>query len=270
MSYRKIAAFPVVWAAVFIGLIFVFPEESRPTLFLAQGECSKALATVGCFLAAYTFEKGAYLRRAWSLNAWCYLLLFSRDIVIHVIAPGAGAMGDRIVALTGILVFAANVSSCIGAALMARAWSIAGLELPGSKGARIAVMMVAALMAVGISGSDLLVNSKALFGGNLASLHSVASDLGDIFGLALIAPVLLTAIAMRGGVLTWPWALMTASLIFWLLYDAASIIEHSLPGHAMAARATRETFRALACATEFAAGVAQRRVLTEPATPDDV
>jgi hypothetical protein len=73
--------------------------------------------------------------------------------------------------------------------------------------------------------------------------------------------VLLTAIAMRGGVLTWPWALMTASLILWLLYDAVSILEHALPGHD-AARIARETCRALACATEFAGGLAQARVLS--------
>jgi hypothetical protein len=154
-------------------------------------------------------------------------------------------------------------------ALLARAWSIAGLELPGSKAARILVMLVAAGLAVGISGSDLLVDSRALLGGDLGSMHSVGSDLGDIFGLALIAPVLLTAIAMRGGVLTWPWALLTASLIFWLLYDAVSVIEHSLPGHEVAARVVRETFRALACAAEFAAGLAQRRVLTGPANDDE-
>jgi hypothetical protein len=269
MSYRKITAFPLAWAALFVALVFVIPAESRKSLFLAQNELSKALATVGCFIAAYAFERGAYMRRAWSFNAWCYLLLLSRDLTNNLVAPDAVFLGMKVVAILGGVVFAANLSSCIGVALLARAWSIAGLELPGSRISRYAVMLVAALLAIGISGSDLLRDSHKLVGGDLAAMHHVMSDLGDIFGLALIAPVLLTAIAMRGGVLTWPWALLTASLVFWLLYDAVSIIEDSLPGHETAARVVRETFRALACATEFAAGLAQRRVLTAKTAPEE-
>jgi hypothetical protein len=269
MSYRKIASFPLVWAAIFVALALVIPAESRQTLFVAQSALSKTLATVGCFVAAYAFERGAYMRRAWSFNAWCYMLLLLRDVGTNAFAPDAAIFGIKNVAITGTLVFVANIASCIGTAMMARAWSTAGLALPGHVLARLATMLCAILLAVGISGSDLLVDSRALFGGDLASMHSVGSDLGDIFGLALIAPVLLTAIAMRGGILTWPWALMTASLIFWLLYDAASIIEHSMPGHAVAARVVRETFRALACATEFAGGLAQQRVLAVSVTAED-
>ncbi len=269
MSHRRIASFPLVWAAAFVALVLVLPSDSRTGVFLAQNELSKGLATVGCFVAAYTFERGAYMRRAWSFNAWCYLLLLSRDLTTNLVGPDAVFLGIKVVAILGGVVFAANLSSCIGVALLARAWSIAGLELPGSRTSRYAVMLVAAMLAVGISGSDLVHDSHKLFAGDLASMHHVVSDLGDIFGLALIAPVLLTAIAMRGGVLTWPWALLTASLVFWLLYDAISLIEESLPGHETAARVVRETFRALACATEFAAGLAQRRVLIAPADADE-
>jgi hypothetical protein len=269
MSYRKIAVFPLIWAAFFIALAVVVPADARKALFITQTDLSKGLATVGCFIAAYAFERGAYMRRAWSFNAWCYLLLLLRDLAINTFPPDATLFGMKNVALAGGLVFVANIASCVGTAMMARAWTTAGLVLPGSLSARIGVVAVAILLAIGISGSDLLVDGRALLGGDLASMHSVASDLGDIIGLALIAPVLLTAIAMRGGVLTWPWAFMTVSLVCWLLYDAISIIEHFLPGHEVAARVVRESFRTLACATECAAGLLQQRVITAPIDAED-
>jgi hypothetical protein len=204
------------------------------------------------------------MRRAWALNGWCYLLLLSKDLASHVAAPDTMVLGMRLIGVEGLAVFLANMSSVVGTAFLARAWATAGLELPGTKAARFGMMLAGAVIAVGISGSDLLADSRVLLSGDVSSAHSVASDLGDIFGLALIAPVLLTAIAMRGGVLTWPWALLTASLIFWLLYDAVSIIEHMLPGHEVAVHVVRETARALACATECAAGFAQRRVVAAP------
>jgi hypothetical protein len=103
----------------------------------------------------------------------------------------------------------------------------------------------------------------------MSSLHGVGSDLGDILGLCLIAPVLLTAIAMRGGILKWTWGLLTASLLFWLLYDCASTIDHFVTGHVAAIVMVRESFRALACVAEFSAGLAQRRAITEPLPPSE-
>jgi hypothetical protein len=269
MTYRKIAALPLVWTALFVAIVLSVPPEARKGVFLAQNELSKGLATMGCFAAAYAFQRGDYMRRAWQFNAWCYLLLLSRDLSMNVLAPDSVFLGVNLVGIEGFGVFLANVASCIGTALLARAWSTAGLELPGTKASRVGMMLAGAIIAVAISGSDLLTDTRALFAGDVGAAHSVASDLGDIFGLALIAPVLLTAIAMRGGVLTWPWALLTASLVFWLLYDAVSVIEHFLPGHAAAARVVRETARALACATECAAGFAQRRVVAAPAAQDE-
>jgi hypothetical protein len=77
---------------------------------------------------------------------------------------------------------------------------------------------------------------------------------------------------MRGGVLKWPWGLLTASLLFWLCYDGVATLEHLsnyLADHGLPVRANaatmkllREAFRALACVSEFSAGLAQRRTVT--------
>jgi hypothetical protein len=205
------------------------------------------------------------MRRAWLIEGVCYLLLLGRDLVRQAIGFEGSVFGVSMHAISGGIVFVANTCSVVGTFYLARAWSTAGLELPGSRATRYSLVAGAAVLALCISGSDLYVDGSAVLRGDMSSLHGVGSDLGDILGLCLIAPVLLTAIAMRGGVLKWTWGLLTASLLFWLLYDCASTIDHFVTGHVAAIVMVRETFRALACVAEFSAGLAQRRAITEPA-----
>ncbi|MGO8997069.1 MAG: hypothetical protein ACLQVI_27455 [Polyangiaceae bacterium] len=265
MTYRRIAAFPFAWASLFLAVVLVLPAESREACFRVGSESSKALAAIGCFVAAYTFERGDYMRRAWRFNAWCYLLLLSRDITMTFVPAGSHVGGHLpIEAVEGTLALFANISSVLGTLLLARAWSIAGLEFPGSSIAKWSVIGVAALSAFGVSGTDLLVDGRAVLGGDLGSFHGVASDIGDVLCLCLLAPMLLTVAATSGGVLKWPWGLLTASLAFWLLYDAAATINHLFPGHETATRLGSQVFRVLACACECSAGLAQRRVVMAP------
>jgi hypothetical protein len=259
MTYRKIATLPFVWAGLFLLLLLFIPAEARGPYFRLGTEGSKALAAAGCFYAAFAFDRGEYMRRAWMFNAWCYLFLLSRDTLLLTMAPGTALN-----AIGGTLATVANLSSVLGTLLLARAWSTAGLEFPGTRLARVSAVLVTALFAIGVSGTDLLIDSRAVLGGDLGSLHGVASDIGDVVSLCLLAPMIFTVIAMAGGVLKWPWGLMTASLVFWLLYDAATTVDHFVPGHEATTHLAREVFRALACASEFAAGLAQRRVVTGP------
>jgi hypothetical protein len=218
-------------------------------------------------IAAFAFERGEYMRRAWLLNGGCYVVLLVRDAVRFAIGFEGSVGGVQMSAVSGGLVAIANTSAVVGTYFLARAWSTAGLEPPGTRATRAAVLGGAAVIALAICGSDLYIDGGALLRGDLGTLHGVASDIGDIVGLVLLAPVLLTALAMRGGVLTWPWGLLTASLVFWLLYDCASTFDHFVPGHAAAIVFARESLRALASVCEFSAGVAQRRVITEPTPP---
>jgi len=76
----------------------------------------------------------------------------------------------------------------------------------------------------------------------------------DILTLCLITPLLLTAVSLRGGLFSWPWGLVTASQISWLLYDAAgTLAPHIAPrGFPLA-----EVFRGMAESYLFVAGVVQ-------------
>ena len=42
---------------------------------------------------------------------------------------------------------------------------------------------------------------------------------GDMIGIALIVPLAMPALAMRGGLLMHTWLALAASEVFWLLYD---------------------------------------------------
>ena len=55
----------------------------------------------------------------------------------------------------------------------------------------------------------------------------MVSALVDIVSLCLITPLLLTAVALRGGLFFWPWALITASRLAGVLYDAAAVVAPS-------------------------------------------
>jgi hypothetical protein len=80
----------------------------------------------------------------------------------------------------------------------------------------------------------------------------------DIVTLCLITPLLLTAVALRGGSFSWPWGLLTASRLAWLLYDASEAFGASL---GPAGFPLPELFRGLGENFLCAAGLAQFLVI---------
>src|SRR5262249_44582275 len=89
------------------------------------------------------------------------------------------------------------------------------------------------------------------------------SALGDMVSLWLIAPLLLTALALRGGLFGWPFALLTASYGAWLGYDALGVGGGDLGLSPHATPAAAEPFRAPGCLYGLSAGLAQREVVAK-------
>jgi hypothetical protein len=252
MKYRILAVAPFLMTAAFaIVALATIGHPAHAIILRGENEALKVLATLGCLAAALAFERGEYMRRAWGLHSLCFGLLLARDVLY---LAGVGPTW-----LHGVIVLVANAASVVGVFLMARAASEAGLELPGSPMKRALVFTGAALISIAICANALIADTRDLMNGSSFAIVGAASDIGDIVSLALIAPVVLTAMAMRGGVLRWPWGLFAASLVFWLIYDAAraffsSTIESVNLGV--------EIFRALACTFTFSAGIAQRFVVS--------
>jgi hypothetical protein len=263
MKLRLLAVFPFLAAGAVVVLWQATNGGKMPMRL--EVETVKLLGLVGCWAAAFSFDRGEYMRRAWLETGACYFFLLLRDITLGAWtpwAPGPRLLGVPTEVFESALVLVANVGAVLGSLMLARAWSVAGLGDADDRGRRRLLTIVAGVIAVVVVGHNMHTDINALRGGNLDGGVMIASDLGDIVSMALIAPVLLTALAMRGGLLVWPWALLTASMLGWLFYDATTSVGHVVRG-GNSLRQTAEVFRTLACTFSFSAGMAQRIVVAE-------
>lgn len=261
VSYGALAWLPLAFAAVFAVAGFAVGGGAAGPLLKTENELGKVLALAGALVAAFAFERGDYLRTAWLLNAAAYALLLAGDACgVHLIAHRLTS--HQLDAAQGLVTLLANGAAVVGTWMLARAWNVAGLEDDEASRARRRLLFAAgAVVALAITGWPLVHDTRALLSGDLHASIAVASDLGDAACLALVAPVMQTALAMRGGVLRWPWGLLAASLLAWLAYDASSglVRATSAGGDWLVAS---EALRALACAYGLVAGLAQRRAVT--------
>src|SRR5205809_539216 len=69
------------------------------------------------------------------------------------------------------------------------------------------------------AGMALVSHIGALGRTDVGVVGAIASDLCDLASLILIAPMLLTSVALRGGLLGRPWFMLTAGQLSWLVYD---------------------------------------------------
>ncbi|HEU4532485.1 MAG TPA: hypothetical protein VFS00_00160 [Polyangiaceae bacterium] len=267
LSFRALAAAPVAWVAAFLLGFTVMPGAFAPTFVRFEIEAAKAAAFVGCLAAARAFSPGDYLHRAWLLHASCYALLLARDLVLITVVRDQMAFGVPFAYVQALLVTGANVCLLVGSFMLARAWRVAGLELPGRPAWRAAATALWVAAAAAIIGQALLIDARKLAEGHVGSVVGLSSDVSDLLSMCLVAPVFFTALALRGGVLRWPWALLTVGFLCWLFYDAGLVLTHALALTDLPARVFRESFRGAACLYVGAAGLAQALALREVAPP---
>jgi|HubBroStandDraft_2_1064218.scaffolds.fasta_scaffold210140_1 hypothetical protein len=251
MRFRSLVVFPGVLAIAFL-IAGGLAGDALGTVLAAEAETAKVLALAGSVAGALAFDRRDYLRRAWLFSGLCYLLLLVRD----ALTLGSSAMAT--VGVVGGIVVVANAASVAGTWMLAHAWRLAGIEEDDQARARGRLLFVGgAVLALAVTGFPFIRDLRALVAGDVTAIVDVASDLGDTICLALVAPVLQTALAMRGGVLRWPWGLLTASGVVWIAYDATSSIVVHMPWLVIA-----EASRGLACALVLSAGIAQRMVVS--------
>jgi hypothetical protein len=263
VRYRLAALSPVLLAAALVAAALASGSPGATLgVYHAAGILAKGLAAAGCLAAAARFGRGDYLRAGWVLFAGCYVLLVAKDLVAGPDPRGVLAAAPSPDRLRDLLVLAANVLSVAGAWLLARVWARAGLSLPGPAARRAGAFAGAAAVALLVAGPALWVDARSALGGRSETLMYVFSDLGDIATFTLTAPFVLTAVALRGGLLGWTWILLAAGNVAWMLVDGMQVFGPSLlPGPA-AARLLEEAFRVAACVSYFAAGMAQRWTLS--------
>src|SRR3954451_3379100 len=272
MRFRSLAAFPLLYAAIFLAIAWSLQgAEALAPFTVWQRILVRVLAAAGCFAAVSCFERGDHLRSAWLWLGAGTIVILIRDLLrlLPGFAPQGGApQAQLVVTALGIL---SNLALLAGIWLLSRSWKMAAITLPGGRSGFGVVAVATAVIALTVTGPGAYTHLQDLARGDWSSLVLVVSAVVDIITLCLITPLLLTAISLRGSLFAWPWGLLTASQLAWLLYDIAASLR---PGLLPAGLPLSEVFRGLAENYLFAAGMAQylvihqvRRAVGAPVVP---
>ncbi len=256
---------------------------TRSTLLSLEVLLAKALGTFGALLGASAFERRDYMRRAWLFVAGNYFALLVKDLIfgnalfirsgdrlvgasLHF--PGVDPTSQASVNGRAMLVIAANVLAVVGTFMLARAWRVAGLELSTGRWTQRLVLVGSIAVAVALSGYGTYAALLELpLHPSWRAASVLVSDGADMIAFALMAPVLLTALTFRGGVLVWPWALYVAGQVGWMLFDTVSQLPETRLLGPLGMRAIIEFTRVLACSFVLVSGVAQRWAVNAVAAP---
>lgn len=255
MRFRGLAVFPFLYAAVFIAVSWsLLGSESLASFLVGQRLLVRVLALVGCFAAMSVFERGDHLRRAWLLLGSGTVLILIRDLLRLSDSFKPANAGPWEAVILSSLVVLANIVLLAGVWLLSRAWKKAALLMPGGRSGFLTVGVITAVVAVVVAGPAAVENAQKFADGDWTYLGPTVSAITDILSLSLISPLLLTAVSLRGSLFSWPWALITAGRVSWLLYDAVAALDSGLlaPDFPLA-----EIFRGLGENFAFAAGLAQ-------------
>lgn len=211
------------------------------------------VTSISAFVTAAKFSAGDRLLLCWLLVGAGYLLAGVRHGVrlASFFDPSIGLPAN----VNNALAIVQNVAIALALLLFVLAWRATGLTAPLSPLARTLSIGGGIFVAVLVGGYPLL---QAL---NTTSADPIllVSTLGDIIGLSLIVPLVLPALALRGGLLMHTWIFLAASEVAWLLYDFWWAIQPK-------GTAVLEAFRIAAVLLAFIATVAQRRAMSgEPA-----
>jgi hypothetical protein len=256
MRFRSLAAFPILYTTAFLAIAWSLQgSEALAPFTFWQRILVRVLAAAGCFAAVSRFERGDPLRSAWLWLGAGTIVILIRDLLrlFPSFAPqGADPRAQLIVTALGIL---SNLALLGGVWLLARSWKMAA---PGGQSGFGVVAVATAVLTLTVVGPGAYIHLREVSGGDWSSLVLVVSAAADIVAFCLITPLLLSAVSLRGSLFVWPWGLVTASQLAWLLYDVAASLR---PGLLPAGLPLSEVFRGLAENYLFAAGMAQYLVI---------
>jgi hypothetical protein len=237
--------------AVAVAAWLLSAALGQTTVFKVEKGLVGVLVAAACWRTAAGFERGDYLRRAWILLGAVYAMLAAVQ-VLPVSRIGIAAVVVISLVLNGL-----GVAALVHFALAHR---VAGLVI-GSRGRNLAVFVGVLAVALVIDGWPMLDTLQRLRSGDFRAAMYLVSSAGDLAALLLIAPIFLTALALRGGLLLWPWALLAASTVSWLVVDAEALIAKLFPGVAESSLDYWSNgWQMLACFLALGAAEAQRRL----------
>jgi hypothetical protein len=259
VSYRTLVWLPIAVALAFLGAELALGPSAQAFAVTLEVELAKVVWLAGALAAARVFESGDYLRRGWLIVAASVVLFLLRDVTrIPAVEAALSPLGVGIA--RGALVVAGNAGQVAGIWVLARVWSAAGLDdaVRGQKRALFAATI--ALVAV-LTGPSITHDAALTFTGHLDAVPHLASDLGDAAIFVLLAALVRTALALRGGVVFWTWSLLATGQVAWVLFDGARTLAEHLGSTSPSSPAV-ESLRVVGAIYFAAAGVAQRWIVS--------
>jgi hypothetical protein len=237
-----------------IAVLGMLLETSSGSIYHRVVLILVALTTAcSAFVTARYFAREDRLFACWSLIGAGYSLSAIR-YVLRVITMLSGTTFNQTM-LNAMLIFQ-NLAIAIALFLFVRAWQATGLAAPGSRATRTLSIVAGIVVAIVVGGYPLARG----FANASTDVVLFVSTLGDMVGIALIVPLALSALAMRGGLLMHTWVYLAASEAVWLVYDIWYAVRPSmLPPNTV--RGIEEGIRVVAILVAFAATVAQRRAI---------
>lgn len=251
---KRLALIPFVFGIV--TALGMFLDADTGATYHRVVLIGAALATaISAFVTTKHFAREDRLFACWLLVGAGYSLAAIR-YVLRVITLVTGAAFNP--TLLNVMLILQNVAIAVALFLFVRAWRATGLAAPGSRGAQLLSILGGVAIAVLVGGYPLI---RGIATANV-DLVLFVSTLGDMVGIALIVPLAMSALAMRGGLLMHTWIYLAASEVAWLLYDIWYAVRPSLTLTLPVGRGIEEGVRVIAVLFAFAATVAQRRVFT--------
>ncbi|HYM61682.1 MAG TPA: hypothetical protein VEZ11_12415 [Thermoanaerobaculia bacterium] len=207
-----------------------------------------ALVAISAGAAAGKFRWwNEYVGRAWTLFLIAYSLLTCSEIARRFFPERPTAKE--------LLVAVANLALIGAYALMARSLHAAGLHYFGSIAKQVLIVVLAAALAIALCKGSLLSEIASIRAGT-PHIGSLISVLADMITFLLVAPLLLTALSLRGGQMFWIFAFLTAGTFGWIVNQASASVLGNL-GLQEAVRTGRMAGFALACCFISAAALTQ-------------
>jgi hypothetical protein len=257
MRYRLLAIVPPAGLLAVLVFAPAFPPSERAWFFLVAAVAARSLAAAGCFTAASRFAPGDHLRRGWVFFGIGFALLVLRDLVAGPNLRGLAPQPAVRSPVLGAFVLGANLAGVVAAWSMARAWFGSGLAFAVPRRRQVLLYGLTLAVALLVAGPAALVAARDALAARPGAASALFSSLGDLVVLSLLAPILLMALSLRGGVLAWTWGLLTAATATWILMDLVATLGPRLGLAPAGARLLEDAFRVAAALGYLGASVAQ-------------
>jgi len=249
---KRLLLLPFLCAAVTAIGIALDPTTAAPRFYQVLLIVAALATAIGGYATTTRFAPGDNLFVSWLFVGIGYSLSTIRySIRLIALLTGTTLLPRGVLDTMLIL---QNVAIAVALLMFVRAWRATGLTANETHGKHAMYVLLGIIVALVVGGYPLVQGFQT----RGASTVLLISTLGDVVGIALIVPLTLSALALRGGLLMQVWLALALTELFWMFYDVWLAVREHLAG-ARVGTGIEQMIRVTAIVFAFVATVAQRR-----------